>query len=247
MRCLKGIFFDLDDTLISTSVAMNAALLATLPLLPNQTIQTLGAALTESYQTLWGYGTPGYTALKTISTPELRRLLTDEALSRLGIQEEALTRAMMACYAHAERAALQPLPGVQETLEKLQPHFQLGIITNGPSHIQREKLAQAGLTAYFTVVIADADFGTPKPDPQLFAYAAQQLELSPSELLFVGDSPGADVAGANTAGWISVYLGTESCLEAAFCISRLEELLQLPPLQETKGLAFLHKVADTRD
>ncbi|WP_395143959.1 HAD family hydrolase, partial [Armatimonas sp.] len=101
-------------------------------------------------------------------------------------------------------------------------------------HIQREKLAQAGLTAYFSVVIADADFGAPKPDPLLFAYAAQQLKLSPSELLFVGDSPGADVAGANTAGWISVYLGTESCLEAAFSISRLEELLHLPPLQETK-------------
>ncbi|WP_395144328.1 HAD family hydrolase, partial [Armatimonas sp.] len=165
MGCLKGIFFDLDDTLISTSAAMHAALLATLPLLPKQNLQTLTAALTSSYQTLWGYGTPGYTALKTISTPELRRLLTHEALSRLGIQEEALTLAMVERYAQAEKVALQPLPGVQETLEKLQPHFQLGIITNGPSHIQREKLAQAGLTAYFSVVIADADFGAPKPDP----------------------------------------------------------------------------------
>nr|WP_309693915.1 HAD family hydrolase [Armatimonas sp.] len=234
MRCLKGIFFDLDDTLISTSAAMNAALLATLPLLPNQNIQTLTNALADSYQALWGYGTPGYTALKTLPTPELRRCLTNEALSRLGIQDAALTAAMMERYAQAEKIALQPLPGVRETLEKLQPHFPLGIITNGPSHIQREKLAQVGLATYFSVVIADADFGAPKPDPELFAYAAKQLELSPSELLFVGDSSSADVAGANTSGWISVYLGTETCLEAAFTISRFEELLQLPPLQETK-------------
>ncbi|WP_395091161.1 HAD family hydrolase [Armatimonas sp.] len=234
MRCLKGIFFDLDDTLISTSVAMHAALLATLPLLPNQNIQTLAAALADSYQALWGYGTPGYASLKTILTPELRCLLTNEALSRLGIQDEDLTRAMMACYAQAERVALQPLPGVQETLEKLQPHFQLGVITNGPSHIQREKLAQVGLATYFSVVIADADFGAPKPDPHLFAYAAQQLGLRSCELMFVGDSPSADVAGANTSGWISVYLGKETCLEATFSICRFEELLQLPPLQETK-------------
>ena len=83
MPGLQGIFFDLDDTLINSSVAMHAALTQILPLVPHLTVPTLAATLTDTYQELWGYGTPGYPSLRQLPTPTLRHRLTEGALHRL--------------------------------------------------------------------------------------------------------------------------------------------------------------------
>ena len=247
MRCLRGVVFDLDDTLIGSTAAMRAAIAAILPLLPGTTPQALIEALTLSYHALWGYGTPGYSALKTIQTPQLRTQLTEAALQRLGVHDNVLIAPVVQHYAVAEHEALRALPDVRAVLDALRPHFRLGILTNGPSLLQREKLAQVGLAQCFDVVVADADFGTPKPDPGLFAYTQELLGLDKIELLFVGDSPSADIAGARAAGWHSVYVGEGACPEAAFCITAVKELLTLEPFGKTKGLAIRPKVADTRD
>ena len=236
MGNLRGIFFDLDDTLIDSTGAMRAAIGAILHLVPEHSPDEIADALKCAYQQLWGYGTPGYIALKTIATPDLRRQLTQLALGSLGITSPIRFREIQQTYEAAEHVALQALPGTRDTLQALQPYFSLGIITNGPSNIQREKLAQVGLAEFFNVVVADADFGAPKPDPQLFDYAGELLGLSSSELMFVGDSPEADIAGASAAGWVSVLLGASSGSEASFCIEKLEEILLLPPILETKHL-----------
>ena len=76
MGWLQGIFFDLDDTLINSTVAMTAALRAIQPLLPERSVPELAELLRRAYLTLWGYGTPGYAALKTLSTRDLRCQLT---------------------------------------------------------------------------------------------------------------------------------------------------------------------------
>jgi HAD superfamily hydrolase (TIGR01509 family) len=248
MACLKGIFFDLDDTLLTSTPAMHAAIQAILPLLPDVTPQSLAEALKQSYHALWGFPGAGYAQLRTLPTLQLRQELTQQTLAALGVTDPTLHEELVRRYEAAERAALQPLPGASALLEALRPAFHLGIITNGPSIVQREKLQQVGLSPWFDVVVADSDFGAPKPDPQLFAYAAAQLGLEASELLFVGDSAEADVAGANAAGWISVYLGNSPCPEAAYTLTSLEEILTLEPVrqvQTTKRLASKPKVADT--
>jgi HAD superfamily hydrolase (TIGR01549 family) len=236
MGNLRGVFFDLDDTLIDSTGAMRAAIGAVLPLLPELSPTQLAEALKHAYHQLWGYGTPGYVALRTIATAELRCQLTKAALEQLGITSRTRLTRVQQAYEAAEHAALQPFPGTRETLQVLQQRFSLGIITNGPSNIQREKLAQVGLTEFFDVIVADADFGAPKPDPQLFDYAGGLLGLTPRELMFVGDSPEADMAGARAAGWRSVLFRGADSSEADFCIEKLEEILLLPPLLETKHL-----------
>ncbi|WP_309710992.1 HAD family hydrolase [Armatimonas sp.] len=236
MGHLRGIFFDLDDTLIDSTGAMRAAIGAIQPLVPENSPTEIAAALTHAYHQLWGYGTPGYPALKTIATTDLRHQLTRAALGALGITSTTRLTEIQQTYEAAEHAALRALPSTRETLKTLQPHFSLGIITNGPSNIQREKLAQVGLTEFFDVIVADVDFGAPKPDPELFEYARKLIGLPSSELLFVGDSPEADIAGASAAGWRSVLFRGVGSSEASFCIEKLEEILLLPPVLETKHL-----------
>ena len=249
MGCLKGIVFDLDDTLVNSTAAMHAAITATLPLLPGTTPLALASALKQGYQNLWGYPSDGYPHLKTLAPHELRRALTVEALGLLGYSQPSLIEAVRERYQTTEDAVLRPCGGALSLLTALQPDFHLGIITNGPSLFQRAKLKHVGLDSFFDVVVADVDFGVPKPDPALFAYTARLLGLSHDELLFAGDSPEADIAGANAAGWRCVYVGSTPCEEATYSLRALEEILTLEPIREVqmrKRLASESKVADTR-
>lgn len=232
MARLKGIFFDLDDTLINSTAAMQAAIEAILPLLPETTPEALIAALKRAYQELWGYPSLGYLRLQTIASETLREELTQYTLGLLGYTDTALVQTVQMRYAAAEWAALTTLPGALAALKQLRPHALLGVITNGPSRIQREKLARLELESRLDCVVADADFGAPKPDPRLFAYAGGLVGLDSSELMFVGDAPDADIAGARVAGWQSVYVGQGKCTTADFSILSLEELLTIPPIDE---------------
>lgn len=249
MGSLKGIVFDLDDTLVNSTAAMHAAITATLPLLPGTTPLVLAGALKQGYHNLWGYPGDGYQQLKTLLPHELRHALTVEALRLLGYSNHSLIAAVRERYQTTEDALLKPLPGAIPLLTALREDFRLGIITNGPSLFQRAKLAQVGLDSFFEMVVADVDFGAPKPDPALFAYAAELLELESGELLFAGDSIEADIAGANAAGWSCVYIGSAPCEEATYSLRALEEILTLEPVREVqmrKRLASEPKVADTR-
>jgi putative hydrolase of the HAD superfamily len=84
--------------------------------------------------------------------------------------------------------------------------LRLGIVTNGDSVQQREKLKALGLTRQFAVVVAAADIGVAKPDPRIFLHAAGQLKVAPANCLFVGDLRDTDALGAAAAGMKGVWL-----------------------------------------
>lgn len=50
------------------------------------------------------------------------------------------------------------------------------------------------------------ELGILKPDPAIYLHAARALGVEPSECLFVGDSPGADVKGPAKVGMHSLLL-----------------------------------------
>lgn len=101
-----------------------------------------------------------------------------------------------------------PFDGAEETLEQLKDRFKLGIITNGPSQAQRNKLEKSGLARFFDEnhVIVSGDYGYHKPDTRLFVTAAQRLGVSVNECVFVGDIFTNDVYGALKAGMKAVWI-----------------------------------------
>lgn len=80
-----------------------------------------------------------------------------------------------------------------------------GIITNGPVQ-QNLKLDRLGLSARAKCIFISAVFGTHKPDPAIFRAAAEALNLSCEQILFVGDSPEADICGAKGVGMQTAWL-----------------------------------------
>jgi putative hydrolase of the HAD superfamily len=151
---LRGVFFDLDDTLIGYAEAERHALLAGCALAchanPVIDADALASAIYDAYETRYAYGTPGYAELARIPVSEFRRLLTEDALRALGAGDDpALVGTLVEAYETAEQDALLRFPDADETLRRLRPHVRLGLITNGPSAMQRAKLAALALDGYF--------------------------------------------------------------------------------------------------
>jgi phosphoserine phosphatase len=83
---------------------------------------------------------------------------------------------------------------------------RLGLLTNGPSDIQRCKFEGTGLADCFDFVVVSGEVGIGKPDPAIFAHALEGLGTSASTTVMVGDSWERDVLGALGVGMTAVWV-----------------------------------------
>lgn len=101
---------------------------------------------------------------------------------------------------------MSPLMG--EVLDYCSGKAELGIITNGPSEHQWDKVKslQAEKWIPHENIFVSADVGAEKPERKIFDYAKQKMELEDAAIWFVGDSYPLDVEGAMNAGWNAVWM-----------------------------------------
>jgi putative hydrolase of the HAD superfamily len=85
-------------------------------------------------------------------------------------------------------------------LQELHRKYRLAVITNGVGEQQRARLALAGLSGYFDVVVASTDIDAGKPDSAVFEHTLGLLGVDPGDTWHIGDSLSADVQGAHNAG-----------------------------------------------
>jgi putative hydrolase of the HAD superfamily len=99
--------------------------------------------------------------------------------------------------------------GVIETLSELRNRgLYLGIVSNIDED-QLNYLVELGqIRPYFDSLISSEKAKSCKPDPVIFEKALSLAGCRPDEVLFVGDTPPADIAGANQAGMRSVLIRT---------------------------------------
>jgi putative hydrolase of the HAD superfamily len=107
-------------------------------------------------------------------------------------------------YEHfAEAGVWELYAEVPEVLEKLQPRFQLAVISNFDGRL-RVILEQLGISKFFTVVFVSSEIGADKPDPEIFRRALKFVNFRPKQVLHVGDDPSRDWKAAKSAG-LSVF------------------------------------------
>ena len=118
-----------------------------------------------------------------------------------------------------------PFPKVPETIQQLHAQgYRLGLISNGRTPFQQQNFHSLGLNGYFSSIVVSAAVGLRKPDPAIFLFACQQLELAPEQCIFIGDNERADIQGAQSVGMTairfdppqSVLSATASCASARF-------------------------------
>ena len=84
---------------------------------------------------------------------------------------------------------------VAEFLQQLRKTYYLGLITNGTSNAQWEKIQKLSLEQYFDIVLVSADLPWEKPEPRIFEEACRYLRVSPENCIMVGDKLETDILG----------------------------------------------------
>jgi putative hydrolase of the HAD superfamily len=103
-------------------------------------------------------------------------------------------------YEHfAEAGVWELYSEVVEVLEKLQPRFQLAVISNFDGRL-RFILEQLGISKFFAHVFVSSELGADKPDPLIFRRALDLANLRPDQVLHVGDDRERDWDAATAAG-----------------------------------------------
>lgn len=71
--------------------------------------------------------------------------------------------------------------------------YLLGLITNGPSRAQWQKVDRLGLRQYFDCVLVSGDLPWEKPDQNIFFEACKLLKVEPRNCIMVGDKLETDI------------------------------------------------------
>jgi putative hydrolase of the HAD superfamily len=80
------------------------------------------------------------------------------------------------------------------------------VVTNGPQELQEIRIRRTGLDRYVAGWVISEQAGVSKPNPRIFAMAAQKVRMRLGGAWVVGDSPEADIGGAAAMGLPSVWL-----------------------------------------
>lgn len=89
----------------------------------------------------------------------------------------------------------------RRVLRALRPAWRVGVLTNGPPGIQRRKVEALGLAAFVdAVVYAEEIVPGGKPAREAFEAAVDRLGVRAARCVVVGDDPERDIAGARRAG-----------------------------------------------
>lgn len=128
-----------------------------------------------------------------------------EFLRRLNLpQEEEVLDHLYELY--RKNFTVDLIPGAEDLLRRLSEDYKLAVLSNTMSDIPRRFLAARGLIELFEVVTCSSDLGVRKPDERSFKYVLDRVELSPREVVFVGDSLEADIMGARRVGMTAIWV-----------------------------------------
>lgn len=99
-----------------------------------------------------------------------------------------------------------PEEGAMDLLEYLSRKYTLCVASNGPYEQQMNRLRLGNMSGYFTHCFISSQIGAQKPGRQFFERCFKVLQesgfpdLSPEEVIIIGDSVSSDIAGGLAYG-----------------------------------------------
>ncbi|HXM19409.1 MAG TPA: HAD family hydrolase [Candidatus Tumulicola sp.] len=203
---VRAIFFDLDDTLVEDTLALEqcaeAAVREVAPGIRADP-RALAVAYVESAIDFWESLEPGAARPRS---GDIRPSMWRAALARHGIEDASLAGKIAERYdvLRLERAEL--LPEAVPVLAALHGRYKLAIITNGFAETHEKKIARLELGRFFDHVILAGEMQLVKPDPAIFVHAMALAGATPQDSVMVGDRYNRDIAGAHAAGMRAIWI-----------------------------------------
>lgn len=204
MPRLRAIFFDIDDTLYSTSefselarsAAIQAMIEAGLSLSKEEVQEELEEIITE------------FTSNYEHHFDKL--LLRVPRRHYKGVNPAVIVAAGVMAYHETKATHLFPYEDAVEVLRILssKTDLTLGVVTEGMEVKQAEKLVRMRVTQFLSpgAIFISNQIGISKPNPKLYQRVCSDLNLKPSETMYVGDNPIQDIDPPNRLGMITVRM-----------------------------------------
>jgi len=101
-------------------------------------------------------------------------------------------------------------PNVYELLNRLKDKYLLGIVTNGSIYGQYRKIERMKIQPFFHTIIISEEVNCQKPDKRIFEIALEKMGLQASEVLMIGDNMAKDILGASSCGITGVLIGNSN-------------------------------------
>jgi HAD superfamily hydrolase (TIGR01509 family) len=206
------ILFDLDNTLsyypLSTRQVIDEMLKrAGL----SETVIDSAEWAAQVYDSLWVE-----TERASPSLFETRRRLWLRILEEAGRPNpELATRMAQLCHAIRRESGVCLFPWAAQLLADLKAHYRLGLLTNGSSEMQWEKIERMGIRNAFDSILVAGDIGIYKPDVEVFRLLLVRLGEDAEHALFVGDSYDMDIVGAHGAGLATAWIRPDGAVPGA--------------------------------
>lgn len=186
---IKGVVFDLDDTLIDQKTwvfdklsIMHAKHAHQLP--------EKEAFIVSAYQLI---------------EEGMCSTLIDE-LNRKFRLPESLRDELIQSFRSAQPECIRVFRDVADNLAKLKRlGFKLGLLTDNPVRSQKQKIGMLEFIHLFDAILFSRDYNREKPDKFLFDKTAAKLSVDKDQLVMVGDNLYRDCYGALKAGYQVAY------------------------------------------
>lgn len=255
---IKAILFDLDGTLIKDKEVTDYAFIQVTAILRNyrkinednfkETVKSVAKSIWKTsphhlidpdidhdeIEGLWAnYSTGEGLTIKTLNewSYEYRVKTWTEVLNLLEIYEQDLVIRCMDQFINA-RQNYELYPDSKSILEELSKSFKLGLITNGVSILQRQKVRGSNIGHFFDEIVVSGEVNSHKPDSKIFHHICKQLNVKPHECVMIGDNVVKDIKAAKTINMSTILINRnveestsmEACEDADFICSGLNEI-----------------------
>ncbi|MDQ0677962.1 putative hydrolase of the HAD superfamily [Arthrobacter pascens] len=204
---IRGVLFDIDDTLVDLEYAMTTALREVsehlLPGLDQPGWERFGRIFTHETTHYYDRYLAG-----ELTFNDQRLLRGRAALGHFGVEladgEEA--HQWLSAYGRVQPGYVKAFEDVAPLLDALDAAgVPYGAVSNNVHDYQRAKLDGAGLDRIKRLVGTDT-VGVAKPEPAIYLEGVRLLGTVPADTLYVGDNRLLDAEGSTTAGLLGVWL-----------------------------------------
>lgn len=190
---IKGIVFDLDDTLYPQISYKRSGFKAVSAWLASQYRLKESVVLSGLENILTQYG-PSYP------------YMFDRLVERMTIDAGVVPEMVRVFIEHEPKILC--FDGVLPMLSRLRSKYRLGILTDGRFSVQQKKITALGLKNIVDEIMYSDSLGLEKPAIELFQWFENKFQLDGENLMYVGDNPKKDFYGANRRSWATVCVLT---------------------------------------
>lgn len=190
---VKGIFFDVDDTLYNERTFVRSGFEAVAAHLQTRFGWDADLLVREMIHSLAEHG---------------RGRIFNTVLGRRGVVDDALVQELIGVY-RTHKPVIQLFPDVAPVLERLRRRgYKLGLVTDGHYQVQLRKIEALGLLELVDVAIRTDELGPEfwKPHVKPFQRGLQALELQANEVIYVGNDASKDFQAPRQLGMGALHI-----------------------------------------